>query len=76
MWVTGNYHRDAILCHVLEHLVQNGVDHVVVRLSHHKAHGGRIQICGEFIRGKYWLLCNIDGSDIVAKPQRHRCQWR
>lgn len=37
MWVASDYHSDTILCHVLKHFVQNGVDHMVIRLGYHEA---------------------------------------
>ena len=46
------YHGDPIFGHVLEHLVKDGVHHVIVRLGDHKTHRGRIQILGEFVRGE------------------------
>lgn len=42
MWVAGDYHSDTILSHVLEHFVQNGVDHMDIRLSDHEGDGSRI----------------------------------
>jgi hypothetical protein len=74
MWVAGDYHSDTILGHVPKHFIQNGVDHMIIRLGYHKAHGSCIQIGREFIRGEYRFPYNTDGLEIVAKPRRHR--WR
>jgi hypothetical protein len=59
--VTGDsddYHGDPVSCHVLvlEHLVENGMNHVAIKLSQHEAHGSRIQTCGESVRDEYRFL--------------------
>ena len=56
MVADGFYHIDTIFCHVLEHLVKNGVHHVIVGLGDHETHRSRIQIWGVFIRGEQRFL--------------------
>ena len=54
------YHGHAILCHVLEHLVENLVDYVVIGPSNRESDGGSIQIWGQFARRtKHRVLCTI-----------------